>query len=105
VWRSQTDPVARINYLTFQVDLLNDQLYTVTISGEFCSAYCEGYNMSYNFDLTTWSLLTLDTLLSKIGQEELLKQLTDFKNKLIREKINQIKQIELSDTLDEAELE
>lgn len=64
LWQKPDDPVARINYLKFKVDLLNEKIYTVTISGEFYNAYCESYDMSYTFDLTTGDLLTLDTLFS-----------------------------------------
>lgn len=105
VWQKPDDPVARINYLTYKVNLLNDQLYTVTISGEFCSAYCEGYDMTYTFDLATGDLLTLDTLFSENGQEKLLNELTEYKRRLIENKINELKQVTQSDTLDSEDQE
>ena len=105
VWQKPDVPVSRINYLTFKVNLLNKKLYTVTISGEFCSAYCEGYDMSYTFELATGDLLTLDTLFSKNGQEKLLNELTEYKSRLIEQKINELKQITQSDTLDSGDQE
>ena len=100
VWQKPDDPVAPINYLTYNVNLLNDKLYTVTFSGEFCSAYCEGFDMSYTFDLATGDLLTLDTLFSKNGQEKLLNELIEYKKRLIENKINELKQVTQSDTID-----
>jgi len=105
VWQKPDKPVARINYLTFKVNLLNEKLYTVTISGEFCSAYCEGYDMSYTFDLTTGDLLTLNTLFNKIGQEKLLHELIGYKRRLIEEKIVELEQINKSDTIKSEDIE
>ena len=105
VWQKPDDPFARINYLTYKVNLLNRKLYTVTISGEFCGAYCEDYDMSYTFDLTSGDLLTLDTLFNRNGQEKLLSELKEYKRKLIEKKINELKQITQSDTLESGDQE
>jgi hypothetical protein len=105
VWQKPEDPVARINHLTFKENLLNEKLYTVTISGEFCIAYCEGYDMSYTFDLEKGDLLTLDTLFSENGQEKLLSELTKYKRTLIERKIEEVKQIAQSDKLDSGDEE
>jgi hypothetical protein len=105
VWQQPDAPFAQINYLTYKVELLNDKLYTVTISGEFCSAYCEGYDMTYTFDLSSGKLLNLDTLFNKIGQEQLLNELIGFKSKKIKEKVEKLKQLTKSDTLDKDHLE
>lgn len=89
VWQKPDDVVAQLNYLTYQVELLNDKLYAVTISGEFCSAYCEGFDMTYTFDLNSGTLLTLDTLFNPKGQIKLLKVLIDHKTDLIQNKLEQ----------------
>lgn len=105
IWQKPDNPTARINYLTFKVNLLNEKLYTVTISGEYCGAYCEGYDMSYTFDLKKGDLLTLDTLFSENGQERLLRELTQHKRTLLERKIEEVKQITQSDTLDSGDEE
>ncbi|MBL6656040.1 MAG: hypothetical protein ISP67_02975 [Flavobacteriaceae bacterium] len=100
IWQTKNSPTARINSLSYKVELINKKLYTVTISGEFCSAYCEWYDMSYTFDLLSGDLLTLNTLFSIEGQDSLLQELIEYKRELIEQKIIKINEIIQSDTLD-----
>ena len=92
------DPVARINYLAYQVDLLNEKLYSVTLNGEFCSAYCEHFEMSYTFDLQSGSLLTLETLFSIHGNKELSRAISEHKKSQLNQKIDELTKMIKSNT-------
>ena len=91
IWQQPSDPVARINYLTYKVELLNKRLYSVTISGEFCGAYCEGFDVTYTFDLVSGSLLILPSFFNEEGEVKLRNLLTEHKKSLINKKLAEIK--------------
>lgn len=97
VWQKPDDVIARLDNLNYNVNILNSNFYSVTISGEFCSAYCEEYDVNYNFDLSTGSLLTLDDFLNYKGKQKLFNQLVNFKRTRLDSKITDVKQIILSE--------
>jgi hypothetical protein len=103
VWRSGDMPMASIGYLTYKTELLSRRLYSVTLSGEWCSAYCEGFENTYTFDLDSGIPVTLDTFFTKSGQVKLLNQIVSFKKGMISKKIESLKIILGNDTLTEEE--
>lgn len=101
IWHSSEQPLSHINNLSYTINLLNNKLYAVTISGEFCSAYCEGYDITYTFDLTTGDVIPLDLFFSEYGQKILLNKLNSFKETILNEKIAELKERIESNRLDD----
>lgn len=99
VWQTADEPIARVNYLTYQVELLTDTLYSVTISGEGCGAYCEGFDMTYTFDLSNGQFLSLPDLFTTEGQKALLHELSEYKAEQINKKILELKGSLMLDTM------
>ncbi len=70
VWLKDTNQViARISHISYEVLNNSKNLLSIMISAEFCGAYCEGFDMYYNFDLRTGKSITIHQLLSKEGIE------------------------------------
>jgi hypothetical protein len=99
VWQNDTVLTPVVSDLKYKVELLNKKWYSVTLSGEGCGAYCEGFDNTYNFDLRTGTLLMLDTLFTRQGQKELVDTLVQYKKKTIQEKVDEIKAILNLDTM------
>ena len=105
VWRTMEKEVPGLNYFDYKLELLNDKLYSVTISAEFCGAYCEGYEMTYTFDLYSGNILTLDTFFTEQGKSELFDTLIASKQGKIKSKISELEQMMPSDTVSESDKE
>ena len=99
VWSTEDRPVASLNYFDFKVELLTHTLYSVSISAEFCGAYCEGYTNTYTFDLSSGSVVPLDTLFSSEGKIRLLQKLNGNKSQRLSKKIEELNILLTSDTL------
>jgi hypothetical protein len=93
VWQSEEQPVAMIYSLEYGLEILNENMYSVTISGEFCGAYCEEYNTTYTFDLKTGELITLSLLFTEDGLEALKNDMIKNKQETIATKIKEINTI------------
>lgn len=94
-----------LSYLSYEVLMLNERLYSVMLSGEFCSAYCEYYETSYTFDLSTGALLPLDTLFNEDGQKDLLQELIAYKQSTINNKVAEVERLLVSKTLSPDDIE
>ncbi len=103
VWKTKQNPTATINDLTYKVNLLNHHVYSILISGEFCSGYCDYYATSYNFNLANGAPILLKDLFSEDGKIELLKILNTHKKERVQFKIQEIESYLSSNTLDENE--
>ena len=90
VWRNNDEEIAMLNDLNYEVNLLSNQIYSVTISAEFCGSYCENYATTYNFDLISGNKLKLDTLLTETGKKMLVDTLNLYKSNAIQTKLNEI---------------
>ena len=99
VWKTPEKFMYNVGELTYDIELFNDALYSVSISGEWCSAYCEHYDMTYTFDLESGDLLHLDTLFTPQGQQELFAALVEFKSDAIDLKIAELDSILDSNSL------
>ena len=99
VWRTREKEIPELNYFDYKLELLTDKLYSVTISAEFCAAYCEGYEMTYTFDLFSGNILTLDTFFTEQGKNELLNTLIAIKQSMIKSKISEFELLIRSDTI------
>jgi len=100
VWETDDQP-AMLFSLTYETELLNEKLYSVTISGEFCGAYCEGYDMTFTFDLKTGELITLNRLFTNEGLEGIVEAMVKNKKEKIAAKINEVNAMLSADTLEE----
>ncbi len=99
VWKTPEKFMYNVGELRYDIELFNDALYSVSISGEWCSAYCEHYDMTYTFDLESGDLLHLDTLFTPQGQQELFAELVEFKSDAINLKIAELDSILDSNSL------
>ncbi|PLW92665.1 MAG: hypothetical protein C0592_09655 [Marinilabiliales bacterium] len=98
VWGNDEDP-AMIYSLAFEVDLINERMYSVTLSGEYCGAYCEGYETTYTFDLETGDIITLNMLFTEEGLEGIVEEMEKNKKEKIEAKLEEVHAMLASDTL------
>jgi hypothetical protein len=91
VWRTPERAVAELNNISYHTEFLGKNLFAVTLSAEFCSAYCEGFEMTYNFDLNSGGVIKLDTLFSLTGKISLLKKINQHKKTTLSKKIAEIR--------------
>ena len=89
VWPIPDEMRPTVTSLDYKIENLSNKVYSITVSGEYCSAYCEGYDASYNFDLVTGELFSLDTLLTPAAKNELTQQLA----KLRKDQIDSIMKV------------
>jgi hypothetical protein len=99
VWKTEEMPNAVVLDLTYRIELLNEKIYSVSISGEGCGAYCEPFEVTYNFNLTTGNVVLLGDLFNKTGQQRMLKELNNHKKEKIVRKKEEIRSILSSDSL------
>jgi|GEM_PF-3337123 len=104
VWRDKENPVAPINYLTYNVNYLTDEVYSVTISGEWCGAYCEGFETTLNFNLTSGDVITLQSLVNENTYNLMLDEFNLNKTTIIAEKLNEINEILETKIIDEEQV-
>ncbi len=87
VWATENRPMSRLSFLNYKVNTLNQNIYSVTFYSESCGAYCEEFDISYNFNLRNGNKITLDTILTSKGKKELIKILSHKKRKKIEDYI------------------
>ena len=63
-------PLASVNY---NIGRLDERLYSVTIEAEGCGAYCEYWEQSFNYDLSTGELINPDVLFTEEGLQSVLE--------------------------------
>ncbi len=51
----------------------HDQVFTISISGEGCGAYCEMFSYNFSFDAKTGRKLTIEDILTPNGQNKVLQ--------------------------------
>lgn len=90
IWATENKPMSRLSFLNYKINTLNQNLYSVTFYSEGCGAYCEEFNISYNYDLQNGNKLTLDTILTSKGKDDLIKILSVKKRKKIEDYILQL---------------
>ena len=69
--KDDNDPMAGVSSLNYKVLLNNGKLFTVQTEGESCGAYCEEFDNSYSFDVTTGRHITLQDLFTEDGLQSL----------------------------------
>lgn len=69
--KDDDDPMAGVSSLDYKVLLNNGKLFTVQTEGESCGAYCEEFDNSYSFDVTTGRHITLQDLFTEDGLQSL----------------------------------
>ena len=69
--KDDDDPMAGVSSLDYKVLLNNGKLFTVQTEGESCEAYCEEFDNSYSFDVTTGRHITLQDLFTEDGLQSL----------------------------------
>lgn len=72
-----------LSFLNYEINTLNDLLYSITFYTEGCGAYCEEYEQSFNFNLENGNKINLDSIFSVIGKKKFLKELSNQKSKKI----------------------
>jgi hypothetical protein len=91
VWSTIENPIPRISDLSYNVNILNTKIYSITLTGETCGAYCEEFSDSYNFDLSKGNKITLEGLFTIEGKVELLQILSTKKKKIIENHLIKLK--------------
>jgi hypothetical protein len=99
VWGSDDEPYPIRSELSFEVDLLNDKIYSLTIGTYSCGAYCEVFEKSYNYDLELGSYIELDSLVHLQSKSAVLKYLSKLKSNRILKQLSTIELELLRDTL------
>ncbi len=99
IWKMPGQPMAQVNDLNYKTELLNQNFFSVTVSGEWCSAYCEGFERTYTFDMQTGEKVMLNSFFSAAGQKKILNDLLLSKTLKIQNKIKEIKAALASDSL------
>ncbi|MFY0653663.1 MAG: hypothetical protein JXQ96_16585 [Cyclobacteriaceae bacterium] len=105
IWQTETRLMPATSDMSFKLELLDSKLYSVTMLGEFCGAYCEQYSMTYNFDLETGEILDLQSLFTQKGQKKLAKQLSDQKRNIISDKLKEVQLILNSESVSDEDSE
>lgn len=91
--------------IDYEIHLLNDNFYSVTISGEDCGAYCENHDTRYNFDLKTGNQIELLNLINTNKLTQLLDTLNLIRETMINGEIKRADSILKFQKIDSSELE
>jgi len=91
--------------IDYEIHLLNDKFYSVTISGEACGAYCENHDTRYNFDLKTGNQIELLKLINASKLTQLLDTLNLIRKTIINGEIKRADSILKYQKIDSSELE
>ena len=100
VWRGEINVLPRITDLVYKVELLNERIYVVTMTGEGCGAYCEEFDMTYTFDLTSGDRIELKQLFGFGGQLDLVNEMITYKKGKIDAKLKEVKKLLLNRELE-----
>lgn len=74
----------------FKVLRKDSQILSLLIEGEGCGAYCESFQSSYAFDLSTGRKLKAEDILSEEGRRVLMRKIHEAAVKTIRDQMKQI---------------
>lgn len=89
VWRTvQQSPT--IHDLSYTINSIDKSLLSLSITGQGCGAYCEGFVSYFTFNLKTGNKLTLDSLFTEEGIKALTDSLNFSKQNKLKAKITQI---------------
>ncbi|WP_421801863.1 hypothetical protein [Flagellimonas sp.] len=97
VWATKKNSIPRLSDLTYQINMLNDRIYSVTLNAEGCGAYCEYFSYSYNYDLSNGNKILLDSIFSQKGKAEMLNYLSNKKRKIIESYVLELKKEEIQE--------
>ncbi len=90
VWATQENQIPPLNDLAYKIQLLNSKIYSLTLSAEACGAYCENFDLSYNYDVQTGKKINADTLFSEKGKASILELLKRRKAKKMVKYLDEI---------------
>lgn len=91
VWATKENPMPRLSFLEYKINLLNKKTYSLTFYSEGCGAYCEEFYSSYNYDLSNGIQIILDSIFTKKGKKDLLKIISNLKRTKIENHILNLK--------------
>ena len=97
VWATKKNSIPRLSDLTYQINMLTDRIYSVTLNAEGCGAYCEYFSYSYNYDLSNGNKILLDSIFSQKGKAEMLNYLSNKKRKIIESYVLELKKEEIQE--------
>lgn len=84
--------IYNLTFLNYEINTLNDLIYSITFYTEGCGAYCEEYEQSFNFNLENGNKINLDSIFTVIGKKKFLKEISNQKSKKINSYISKLKQ-------------
>jgi hypothetical protein len=90
VWGPKEYSIPLLSDLTYNINVLNKKMYSLTLNAEGCGAYCESFSTSYNYDLSNGHKIYLESIFSKKGKKELLLLISREKRKEIENYILKI---------------
>jgi hypothetical protein len=87
VWGTKENRMWGLHSLTDTLNTLNNHIYSITMYGEGCGAYCENFDVSYNYDLNNGNNLELADFFTSEGSDVFLKLLINKKQIITQEAI------------------
>ena len=90
IWTTKEKSIPNLSFLDYQINQLNDNVYSVTFHTEGCGAYCEEFDISYNYNIKTGKRIQLESLFSEEGKTIILEKLNKQKIGLIKETISKL---------------
>lgn len=90
IWTTKEKSIPNLSFLDYQINQLNDRVYSVTFHSEGCGAYCEEFDISFNYDVKTGNRIQLESLFSEEGKATILEKLNNQKIALIKETISKL---------------
>ena len=87
---TEENKIPRLVFLEYQINTLNKKLYSITFESEGCGAYCEEFDISYNYDLSNGKKVMLDSVFTDVGRKTLLSKITRLKKNKIKNYISKL---------------